>query len=105
VLVADDLSPALANTYLLRFQDESRRALAEMQFPGPCFSAAWLGVPALVVGRESDRLVPLGALKRAAFFHGAALHALPGQAHALMLEAHWREPAGLLADWLARTYD
>ena len=46
MLVADDLPPALANTYLLRMQDESRRALAEMQFPGFCLSAAWLSVPA-----------------------------------------------------------
>ena len=104
MLVADDLPPALANTYLFRMQNESRRALAEMQFPGLCLSAAWLGVPAFVVGREGDRLIPLAALKRTAFFHGAALHTLPGEAHALMLEAHWREPAGLLADWLARTY-
>ena len=104
MLVADGLPPALANTYLFRMQNESRRALAEMQFPGLCLSAAWLGVPAFVVGREGDRLIPLAALKRTAFFHGAALHALPGEAHALMLEAHWREPATLLADWLARTY-
>ena len=104
MLVADDLPPALANTYLLRMQNESRRALTEMQLPGFCLSAAWLGVPAIVVGREGDRLIPLAALKRTAFFHGAALHALPGEAHALMLEAHWREPATLLADWLARTY-
>ena len=104
MLVADDLPPALANAYLFRIQNESRRALAEMQLPGFCLSAAWLGVPALVVGREGDRLIPLAALKRTAIFHGAALHALPGEAHALMLEAHWREPATLLADWLARTY-
>ena len=104
MLVADDLPPALANTYLLRMQNESRRALTEMQLPGFCLSAAWLGVPALVVGREGDRLIPLAALKRTAIFHGAALHALPGEAHALMLEAHWREPATVLADWLARTY-
>ena len=103
MLVADDLPPALANTYLLRMQNESRRALTEMQVPGFCFSAAWLGVPALVVGREGDRLIPLAALKRTAFFHGAALHVLPGSAHALMLEAHWREPANLLTEWLART--
>lgn len=104
MLVADDLPPALAKSYLFRMQNESRRALAEMQFPGLCLSAAWLGVPAFVVGREGDRLIPLAALKRTAFFHGAAVHTLPGEAHALMLEAHWREPAGLLADWLARTY-
>ena len=104
MLVADGLPPALANTYLFRMQNESRRALAEMQFPGLCLSAAWLGVPAFVVGREGDRLISLAALKRTAFFHGTAVHTLPGEAHALMLEAHWREPAGLLVDWLARTY-
>jgi pimeloyl-ACP methyl ester carboxylesterase len=104
MMVADDLPPALANTYLLRMRKESRRALAEVQVPGFCFSAAWLGVPALVVGREGDHFVPAAALKRTAWFHGAALHALPGEAHALMLDARWREPATLLADWLARTF-
>ena len=104
MMVADDLPPSLADAYLLRMQDESRRALAEVQVPGFCFSAAWLGVPALVVGREGDHFIPAAALRRTAWFHGAALHALPGEAHALMLEARWREPATLLADWLARTF-
>jgi pimeloyl-ACP methyl ester carboxylesterase len=103
MLVADDLPPVVANAYLLRMQEESRRAIAEMQLPGFCLSAAWLGVPTLVVGREGDRLIPLAALKRTAWFHGAALNVLPGSAHALMLEAHWREPATLLAEWLEHT--
>jgi pimeloyl-ACP methyl ester carboxylesterase len=103
MMVADDLPPALANTYLLRMQNESRRALAEVQVPSFCLSAACLGVPALVVGREGDHFISPAALRRTAWFHGAALHTLPGEAHALMLEAHWREPATLLAHWLART--
>ena len=65
--MADDLPPALANTYLFRMQNESRRALTEMQLPGFCLSAAWLGVPAIVVGREGDRLIPLAALKRTGY--------------------------------------
>lgn len=103
-LFDDELPRADADRHLARMEQGSLRALAELQFPRRCESAARLGVPALVLGREDDRLIASGTMSHAARLHGAELHSLPGAAHVLMLEARWRDSADLLTGWLERIF-
>lgn len=103
-LFADELPRADAERHLARMEQGSLRAIAELQVPRHCESAARLGIPAMVLGRADDRLIPRGAMAHAAWLHRAELHCLPGCAHLVMLEAHWRESADILADWLSRTF-
>ena len=104
ILFSDELPRAVADRYMSRMQQESRRVLAELQCPGLPPSAAEFGIPALVTGRTHDHLIPAAAMRRTAGFHGAEFHGLPGHAHALMLDAFWRDAAELLSGWLERTY-
>jgi hypothetical protein len=38
-------------------------------------------------------------------FWGAETHILDGVPHAMMLDATWRRPVEINADWLGRTFD
>lgn len=103
-LFAEELPRAAAERHLARMQQTSLRALAEVQLPRFGEDAASLGVRTLVIGREGDRLIPLGAMQRTAWLHRAELRVLPGCAHMTMLEAGWREGADALSEWLDRTF-
>jgi pimeloyl-ACP methyl ester carboxylesterase len=103
-LLADELPRLLADRHLLRMEQESLRVLAELQFPRWPEAMAGTRLPALVIGREDDRLIPSDAVRRTAWLQGAELAVLPGCAHLLMLEGRWREPAELLAGWLHRNF-
>ena len=104
MLFSEELAPAVADRYVSRMQQESRRVLTELQCPGLPRSAAEFRIPALVTGREQDRLIPPATLTRTARFHGAELQRLPGDSHIMMLDAFWRDAGELLSGWLARTY-
>jgi pimeloyl-ACP methyl ester carboxylesterase len=58
--------------------------------------------PVLVVGSPDDRLVPHGAMERAARFYGGAPLLFPGMGHDLMLDARWVEPIDAILDWLEK---
>jgi pimeloyl-ACP methyl ester carboxylesterase len=103
-LFADELPRGAAERHLARMQHISLRALAEVQLPRLCDTANNLRIPAFVIGREDDRLIPLDAMQRTAWLHRAELRALPGCAHMTMLEARWRDSAEALTDWLERTF-
>ncbi len=103
-LFADELPPGSAERHLARMQQTSLRALAEVQLPRFSDGAGAFAVPALVIGREDDRLIPLDAMRRTAWQHRAELACLPGYAHMTMLEARWRESADALSGWLDRTF-
>ncbi len=99
---SEGFDPDLMATYARRMQGESRRALMGMTFldlpaPGrmhPC--------PMLVMGAEDDTLFSTEDIAATARAYDADLHLIPGMAHAMMLEANWREAADALADWLER---
>lgn len=104
MLLSDDLPTSLVEAYMGRMQRESRRALADLQFPHIWLGAWFYGVPALVMGRADDDLVPRAALTETAWFHASELRVLAGEAHVVMLESRWRESADLIRDWLERRF-
>jgi pimeloyl-ACP methyl ester carboxylesterase len=59
--------------------------------------------PMLVVGTPDDRVVPRGALHRAARRYGGAPLLFPGMGHDLMLDARWQEPIDAILDWLDKS--
>lgn len=103
-LFADDLPRGAAERHLARMRHTSLRALAEVQLPQICETAGALKLPALVMGRECDRLIPPGVMRRTAWLHRAELRLLPGSAHMTMLEARWRESADVLTGWLEQNF-
>ena len=104
MLLSDDLPPHQMDAYLARMQPESQRALSDLQVPSVWAGAGLYGVPTLVTGRAGDSLIPRAVLSETAWFHGAELQVLPGDAHATMLEGRWQESADVIADWLERRF-
>lgn len=104
MLLSDDLPPSLVASYMGRMQRESRRALADLQFPNIWLGAWCYGVPALVTGRADDGLIPRAVLTETAWFHASDLRVLSGDAHLVMLESRWQESADLIRDWLERRF-
>ncbi len=95
---------------LLRYhrlaQPESHRALWDMMlFDLPRPARALDNLPngrddLLVVGAALDMIIPASSVEMTARSYGVAARILPGLGHGLMLEADWRQPAQLVADWL-----
>jgi pimeloyl-ACP methyl ester carboxylesterase len=91
---------ALGRRYLARMGNESRRALQEAQVPQPV-PHGWLhGRPVLVLGAAQDRMIPAGAVRRCALWHGRAAEFLPEAGHMLMLEPCWPRIVARLLGWL-----
>ena len=66
--------------------------------PGP------LSIPVLVLGAQHDVFVSPALVRETARFYRAECHICPNMAHAMMLEANWREMADYLLAWIARTF-
>ncbi len=103
-LFSADFPDEIALRYLPRFQRESLRANLELMIPQAAFLMARPRLPALVLGGDSDCFIPTMDLKLSALFWGAESRVLEGVPHALMLDTSWGAPAGILADWLERTF-
>jgi pimeloyl-ACP methyl ester carboxylesterase len=91
---------ALGRCYLARMGHESRRALQEAQGP-QSVPHGWLHRrPVLVLGAAQDRMIPAGAVRRCALWHGRAAEFLPDAGHMLMLEPCWPRIVARLLGWL-----
>ena len=94
------LPQATAYEYLARTQAESQRALLEMSIWEPFFFAATTAPPTLVLGAEHDALVPTFAVHATAQAFNTAATIIPGMAHFVMLEPHWKRAARPILAWL-----
>ena len=56
--------------------------------------------PLLVLGAESDILVPPAQVEQAARAYGTQAEIFPGMGHVMMLEARWQYVADRIIEWL-----
>ena len=86
--------------HLRHMQHESQRALADLAWPQYFWIRDSVGMPALVMGGESDLLFPVPMLMETALVHGVSPLILPDIAHAVMLEQNWKVAADAIVEWL-----
>lgn len=90
-----------AARHLLHLGGESRVVLLEAQGPQPVPPRALHRKPVLVLGGESDPLIPPDAVRRCAAWHGTSAQFLAGTAHLMMLDSAWPQVADETLDWAA----
>ncbi|MBK8508922.1 MAG: alpha/beta fold hydrolase [Candidatus Competibacteraceae bacterium] len=61
--------------------------------------------PMLVLGAQHDIFVSPALVEETARFYRAECHICPNMAHAMMLEARWRDLADYLLGWIARAVE
>ncbi|SEP47097.1 Lysophospholipase, alpha-beta hydrolase superfamily [Methylobacterium sp. ap11] len=99
-LFSEGLPLERAQNYAARMSAESPTALAEAHWPMLPLSAAFAGVPSLVLGGADDRMIWPATTWRTALYHGAEHRSVPGIAHFLQLDLGSEGVARLLLDWL-----
>ncbi len=100
-LFAGDIDDATLAIWLNRMQSESHRALWDMSMfnlPNP---HAMHRPPMLILGAESDVLVPAFLVQSTAHTYGLPCHIFRGMGHAVTHEKEWPRVAAMLGDWLA----
>jgi len=86
--------------YYRLMQPESQRAMWDMTFFDLPRLARERCPPLLVLGAESDILVPPAQTEQAARFYGVEAEIFPGMGHVMMLETHWQKVAERIIEWL-----
>lgn len=86
------------------FQAESHRAVIDLHTVMVPPLMGLRGKPVLVLGAMKDNLIPPSFVHGTAAFLGTHAHIFEGMGHAIMLEAHWKEAAETIADWLAEVF-
>ncbi|MEZ5097291.1 MAG: alpha/beta fold hydrolase [Nocardioides sp.] len=99
LMFTPELDPATAASYQRRLQDESYLAFLDM-LALDLVRPRRIATPLLVVGAQRDELFPEPAVRATAAAYGTTAVSIPGAAHGLMLETHWRALADTLLDWL-----
>jgi pimeloyl-ACP methyl ester carboxylesterase len=100
-LFSSDTPDEWVRPHLRHMQHESQRALADLAWPQYFWIRDSVGLPALLMGGESDVLFSAPMLMETALVHGVSPLILPGLAHALMLEQNWKTAADAILEWLA----
>ncbi len=86
--------------YYHLMQPESQRAMWDMTFFDLPRLARERCPPMLVLGAESDILVPPAQAEQAARDYGTQAEIFPGMGHMMMLEAGWQKVADRIIGWL-----
>ena len=90
--------------YFELMQAESQMVALDMIWFNPLrLKSGQLWLPLLVMGAQNDVFVSPALVRETARFYRTEAQIIPNMAHAMMLEAHWREAADILLDWLNRT--
>ncbi|HEY8565854.1 MAG TPA: alpha/beta fold hydrolase [Beijerinckiaceae bacterium] len=100
ILFSEGLPPETAARYAGRMTPEAPAALADAHVPAPIASAAFVGVPTLVLGGTDDRLVWRPSTLRTALYHGAGHRTFEGLGHYLHLDIGAEGVARTIVDWL-----
>jgi non-heme chloroperoxidase len=87
-------------TYYRLMQPESQRAMWDMTFFDLPRLRRERCPPLLVLGAESDVLVPPSQVEQAASVYGTQAEIFPGMGHVMMLEAGWQDVADRIIAWL-----
>jgi non-heme chloroperoxidase len=89
--------------YYHLMQPESQRAMWDMTFFDlPRLSRARVP-PLLVLGAESDILVPPAQVEQAARAYDTQVEIFPGMGHFMMLEVRWQKVADRIIEWLRKS--
>ncbi len=99
-LFSNELPAKQVVAFAARLGPESRRALADARMPGPVLPAQSVGIPALVLAANGDRIIERSMARRTALFHGATLRIVKPSGHAIMLDTSWRKAAEIIQEWL-----
>jgi pimeloyl-ACP methyl ester carboxylesterase len=93
-------APVDYERHLSRMVPESIRVLIESHLPLPSLPAFALGIPAIVISGDEDRIVTRDSALRTALYHGARHVALAGAGHLPHLEPGAEQMADLVTQWL-----
>lgn len=85
--------------HLARMQPESHRVIYDMMMP-PLLPFLSRARRVLVMGGETDRMIPASALHRTAAFWRADLVIEPNLPHGIMLDSQWPRAAATILSWL-----
>lgn len=103
LLFSPDMPASALRRYADRFQPESQLVALDMLGGDPLrLDPRALDMPFLVLGAADDVFVPPHLVRTTARHYGAEARVLPDMAHAMMLEANWRDAADALLEWLER---
>ena len=83
-----------------RLVPDSGRAAREISLGVHTVPPHAMRTPALVVGAEHDRFIPLDTARRVAARYGAPLHVAMGHGHFLFSEPGWEIQAKVILDWI-----
>jgi non-heme chloroperoxidase len=83
-----------------RMQPESQRAMWDMTFFNLPHLRRERCPPMLVLGAESDILVPASQAELVASYYGTEAEIFPDMGHLMMLEAEWQKVADRIIGWM-----
>jgi pimeloyl-ACP methyl ester carboxylesterase len=86
--------------YLSKMQQESHWVSLDMLGCDPLRLLPHHGIPMLVMGAAQDAFFSTGLIRSIARHYNAEVVIFPDMAHAMMLEANWKQPADHLLHWL-----
>jgi len=99
-LFANPVDPDELRAYYRLMQPESQRAMWDMTFFDLPRLRRERCPPMLVLGADSDILVPPSQAEQAARTYGTEAEIFTGMGHVMMLEAGWQKAADRIIEWL-----
>src|SRR5512141_1543613 len=99
-LFASPVAPDELLAYYRLMQPESQRAMWDMTFFDLPRLRRERCPPMLVLGADSDVLVPPSQAEQAARSYGTEAEIFTGMGHVMMLEAGWQKVADRIIEWL-----
>jgi pimeloyl-ACP methyl ester carboxylesterase len=96
----DKASDSLIETFAMRLQPESTRAVMYDTVIGDLVDTQRINTPMLVLGGELDQIYTPDDVRRTASAYDTEPLVLPRVGHELMLEPDWRIAAGNVESWL-----
>lgn len=99
-LFSPHLADDMVMKYAARAQMESPQAIFEMSLPLHRHPGGTSPVETLVMGARLDNLIPSTAIHATARKFGTQAVFIAELGHAMMLDHHWQDAAGVIRDWL-----
>ncbi len=103
-LFAHPAAPELRRLLFERMDDIAEEAGRQALGWTPFAPLPWAMPKLFVMGCSKDWFVPASDVRLTAIYYGVRSHIVQNGAHAIMLDANWRDAAGPIADWLASTF-
>jgi pimeloyl-ACP methyl ester carboxylesterase len=96
--------PELRRLIFERMDDAAAEAGRQAIGWSPFAPLPWAMPKLLVMGCEKDWFVPAGDVRLTAIYYGVRSVIVRNGAHAIMLDANWRDAAGPIAGWLEASF-